>query len=101
MHSGWTEVPETEIWAAADAEAEWMVDLLDRLVRAPTVLGNEEPGQAVMEAAFQEIGLHPTSIALDPDTIRADAHHSPFSWDVADKRMWRRRGLPAARADAR
>jgi len=79
-------IPEAEIWAAVNAEADWMVDLLERLVAAPTVLGNEEPGQAVMESAFRDLGLEPVDIPLDAQTIRADPHSSPFSWDVSRKR---------------
>ncbi len=79
-------VPEEQIWAAVDAEAEWMVDVLERLVRAPTVLGNEEPGQVVMEDTFRDLGLDPTDLPLDPEALRADPHSSPFSWNVTDKR---------------
>ena len=38
--------------AAVAAEPEWMVALLERLVAAPTTLGHEEQGQAVMRDAF-------------------------------------------------
>ncbi len=79
-------VSEEQIWAAVDAEAEWMVDVLERLVRAPTVLGNEAPGQVVMEDTFRDLGLDPTDLPLDPDALRADPHSSPFSWNVTDKR---------------
>ena len=79
-------VRDDEIWAAVGAEADWMVDVLERLVAAPTVLGNEEPGQVVMEAAFRDLGLDPIDLPLDAAAIRADPHASPFSWDVSDKR---------------
>ena len=79
-------VPDIEIWAAVDAEAGWMVDLLERLVAAPTVLGDEEPGQVVMESAFRDLGLEPADVALDADALRADPHAAPFSWDVSGKR---------------
>jgi acetylornithine deacetylase len=79
-------VPDAEIWAAVDAEAAWMLQMLERLVRASTVLGNEEPGQVVMEAAFRDLGLDPTDVPLDAEAIRADPHASPFSWDVSGKR---------------
>jgi acetylornithine deacetylase len=81
-----TAVPEPEIWAAVDAEADWMLDVLERLVSAPTVLGNEEPGQVVMDAAFRDLGLDPTDLPLDAAAIRADPFASPFSWDVSGKR---------------
>ena len=74
------------IAAAVAAEADWMEDVLTRLVAAPTMLGNEEPGQAVMEGAFRDCGLEPFDLALDAEAIRADPHSSPFSWDVSGKR---------------
>lgn len=81
---------------AVAEQASWMEDLLVALVEAPTVLGNEEPGQALMERAFADCGLQPESIALDPAAIRADPNHSPFSWDVTGKRnvtaTWRGTG---------
>jgi acetylornithine deacetylase len=79
-------VSDAQICAAVDAEADWMLDVLERLVSAPTVLGNEEPGQVVMEAAFRDVGLDPTELRLDADAIRADPHASPFSWEVSGKR---------------
>ncbi|WP_051223858.1 ArgE/DapE family deacylase [Conexibacter woesei] len=81
---------------AVAEQASWMEDLLVALVQAPTVLGAEEPGQALMERAFADCGLEPESIALDAAAIRADPHHSPFSWDVTSKRnvtaTWRGTG---------
>ena len=79
-------VTDEAIAAAVAAESEWMQDVLARLVAAPTTLGNEEPGQVVMESAFRDLGLTPYDIALDAEAIRADPHSSPFSWDVAGKR---------------
>ena len=63
-----------------------MDGLLIDLVEARTVLGEEEPGQALMAAAFSDCGLEPVDIPMDADAIRADPHHSPFSWSVAGKR---------------
>ncbi|MGO9903588.1 MAG: ArgE/DapE family deacylase [Solirubrobacteraceae bacterium] len=79
-------VSEAQIWAAIDAEVAWMVDVLEKLVRAPTVLGSEEPGQVVIEQAFRDLGLDPSDLPLDADALRADPHSSPFSWDVSGKR---------------
>src|ERR1700756_5541722 len=79
-------VRDDEIWAAVGAEADWMIEVLERLVAAPPVLGNEEPGQVVMGAAFRDLGLDPIDLPLDAAAIRADPHASPFSWDVSDKR---------------
>jgi acetylornithine deacetylase len=73
-----------------------MEDLLVALVQAPTVLGEEEAGQALMERAFADCGLEPASIPMDAEAIRADPRHSPFSWSVEGKRnvvaTWRGTG---------
>ncbi|WP_210493153.1 ArgE/DapE family deacylase [Patulibacter sp. SYSU D01012] len=71
---------------AVAAQAAWMEDLLVELVAAPTVLGAEEAGQAVMARAFADCGLDPVDVPLDARALRADPHASPFSWDVAGKR---------------
>ena len=63
-----------------------MEDLLAELVSAPTVLGHEDPGQAVMARAFADCDLEPVDVPMDADAIRADPHHSPFSWPVEGKR---------------
>ena len=76
----------TPIDAAVAAEAAWMEELLVELVSAPTVLGAEEAGQAIMARAFADCGLEPVDVPLDPEALRADRHSSPFSWDVAGKR---------------
>ena len=62
-----------------------MEELLGRLVAAPTVLGDEEPGQEVMREAFREAGIEPRDVAMDGEALRASPFHSPFSWDVTDK----------------
>ena len=74
------------VLAAIGSEADWMEDLLVRLVEAPTVLGNEEPGQEVMEAAFAECCLDARSVPLDAEALRAATGASPFTWDVEGKR---------------
>jgi acetylornithine deacetylase len=63
-----------------------MEDLLAALVQAPTTLGDEEPGQALIERALTECGLAPESIWMDAEAIRADPRSSPFSWDLSGKR---------------
>ena len=71
---------------AVAGESEWMENLLTRLVETPTVLGNEEAGQALMEAAFTDCGLEPRSVPLDADALRFSEGASPFTWQVAGKR---------------
>jgi acetylornithine deacetylase len=70
---------------AIAAEAEWMQEMLARLVEKPTVLGNEEPGQGVMREAIREIGLEPVDVAMDAAALREHPLASPFDWDVDGK----------------
>ena len=74
------------VLAAVAAEADWIEDLLVRLVEAPTVLGAEEAGQQVMEDAFADCGLDPRSVPLNAEALRAAVGASPFTWDVSTKR---------------
>jgi hypothetical protein len=55
-------VQDGQILAAVAAEEDGMVDLLEELVAAPTVLGHEESGQAVMRRAFGELGIDPVDV---------------------------------------
>ena len=80
-----TEITDAELADAVAAEEGAMEELLRRLVAAPTTLGNEEPGQAVMREAFRAAGLEPRDIPLDPEALRASPFSSPFSWDVSGK----------------
>jgi acetylornithine deacetylase/succinyl-diaminopimelate desuccinylase-like protein len=79
-------VTDEQVLTAVGAEQAWMEDLLVRLVEAPTTLGDEDPGQAVMAAAFADCGLQPVDVPLDADALRAAEGSSPFSWEVAGKR---------------
>jgi acetylornithine deacetylase len=74
-----------EIAAAVAAESAFMEEVLVRLVEAPTTLGDEELGQAVMRDALRGIGLDPVDMALDPEMLRNHPAASPFSWDVSQK----------------
>ncbi len=80
------QVEDAAIAAAVRAEAGAIEDLLVRLVEQPTVLGQEEPGQAVMAEAYAAAGLEPIDVPLDAAALRAHPAHSPFSWDVEGKR---------------
>jgi acetylornithine deacetylase len=77
---------DAEVLDAVAGEANWMEDLLVRLVEAPTTLGAEEEGQRLMEEAFRDCGLAVRSVPLDAGALRAAEGASPFSWDVEGKR---------------
>ena len=100
MRTGAETLSDQTVLEAVAAEAGWMKDLLVRLVEAPTTLGNEEPGQAIMEDAFRDLGLEPRSIYLDAGALRAAEGASPFSWDVEGKRNVVA-GWPAGGSDGR
>jgi acetylornithine deacetylase len=74
-----------QILAAVAAEEDGMVDLLEELVAAPTVLGHEEGGQAVMRRAFGELGIEPVDVPLERAALERHPAGAPFSWDVAGK----------------
>ena len=62
-----------------------MVALLTELVAAPTVLGSEEPGQAVMRRAFAGLGLEPVDVPLERGELERHPAGAPFSWSVDGK----------------
>jgi acetylornithine deacetylase len=74
-----------DILAAVAAEEAAMVDLLTELVAAPTVLGAEAGGQAIMRRAFAGLGLEPFDVPLDAGALRSHPGGAPFGWDVSEK----------------
>ena len=76
---------DAEILAAVAAEEAAMAELLAELVAAPTLLGDEAAGQAIMRRAFAELGLEPFDVPLDPAALDGHPGAAPFSWDVAGK----------------
>src|SRR2546426_11452475 len=77
---------ERSILEAISAESDWMTEVLADLIRAPSVLGNEETGQEVVRQALRDLGLEPLDVAMDAERIRTHPGHSPFDWDVSAKR---------------
>ncbi len=93
---------DAEILAAVAAEEAAMAGLLAELVAAPTLLGAEAPGQAIMRRAFADLGLEPFDVPLDPAALDGHPGAAPFSWDVAGKANVLANWEPAApAADAR
>ena len=90
-----------DILAAVAAEEAAMVDLLSELVEAPTVLGAEGGGQAIMRRAFAGLGLEPFDVPLDAGALRAHPGGAPFTWDVSEKVNVLADWLPAGEADGR
>src|SRR4051812_3585858 len=62
-----------------------MSELLADLVAAPTLLGEEAPGQAVMRRAFAGLGLEPFDVPLDRAALERHPAGAPFGWDIDDK----------------
>jgi acetylornithine deacetylase len=76
---------ELEILAAVQSQAGFMEDLLVALIDAPTLLGNEGPGQDLMRYTFGGLGLQPVDVPMDADALRAHPGSAPFDWDVRGK----------------
>jgi acetylornithine deacetylase len=85
--SGRAEVADAEIVEAVASTEGELLELPERLVEAPTTLGNEEPGQVLMAEAFRELaGLEPVDIPLDEELLRTHPQAAPFDWGVSGKR---------------
>src|SRR5688572_23649953 len=76
---------DAEILAAVAAEEPAMLALLCELVEAPTLLGHEDRGQAIMRDAFAGIGLRAVDVPLDAAAVSAHPAGAPFSWDADGK----------------
>jgi acetylornithine deacetylase len=76
---------DAQIAAAVAASEQGMVDLLAELVAAPTVLGSEEPGQAVMRRAFASLGIEPVDVPLEQAALERHPAGAPFSWELGGK----------------
>src|SRR4051794_26937671 len=78
-------VADSEILAAVASEEESMAGLLTELVAAPTTLGREEAGQAVMRRAFSGLGMEPVDVPLERAALERHPAGAPFGWDVDGK----------------
>jgi acetylornithine deacetylase len=92
---------DAEILAAVAAEEASMAELLDELVAAPTLLGDEAAGQAVMRRAFAGLGLEPFDVPLDRAALDRHPGAAPFSWEVAGKSNVLANWEPAGPVDGR
>ncbi|MGZ5290364.1 MAG: ArgE/DapE family deacylase [Actinomycetota bacterium] len=73
------------ILEAIAEEAGWMTDVLQRLVRADTTLGNEEAGQAIVRDVLRDLELDPVDVRMDEEALRAHPLASPFDWETDGK----------------
>jgi acetylornithine deacetylase len=92
---------DADIVAAVAAEEAGMLELLGRLVEAPTLLGDEATGQAIMREAFADLGLEPFDVPLDRAALRGHPGAAPFSWEISGKANVLATWEPAAPADGR
>jgi acetylornithine deacetylase len=92
---------DAEILEAVAAEAPAMTELLAELTAAPTLLGAEAGGQAVMRRAFRELGLEPFDVPLDAAALERHPAGAPFGWDVGGKANVLVDWQPAGPADGR
>lgn len=77
---------EADVLAAIGEQEAWIVEVLGELVRAPTTLGQEEPGQRVVAAVLDDLGLRPVDVWMDAERLRAHPQAAPFDWSVEGKR---------------
>ena len=77
--------PDADILAAVAAGEEATAGLIAELVAAPTTLGREEDGQAVMRRAFVGLGMEPVDVPLEREALERHAGGAPFSWDLNGK----------------
>jgi acetylornithine deacetylase len=92
---------DAEILEAVAAETPAMTELLAELTAAPTLLGAEAGGQAVMRRAFRELGLEPFDVPLDAAALERHPAGAPFGWDVGGKANLLADWQPAGPADGR
>jgi acetylornithine deacetylase len=92
---------DSEILSAVAAEARAMTELLADLVAAPTLLGDEAPGQEVMRSAFAGLGLQPFDVPMQRAALERHPAGAPFGWDVDGKINVLADWLPAGEADGR
>jgi acetylornithine deacetylase len=62
---------------AVRAQREGAIDLLCRLVREPSLLGQEASAQALMRAEYEALGLAVREFAIDEAKIRSHPGYSP------------------------
>lgn len=77
---------EADVLAAIAEQEAWIVEVLGELVRAPTTLGQEEPGQRVIASVLDDLGLRPIDVWMDAERLRAHPAAAPFDWSVEGKR---------------
>jgi acetylornithine deacetylase len=74
-----------QIKSAVNARRDWAVESLSELVRQPTVLGNEGPGQKVMARLYENLGMEVHVEPLEVERIKDKPGFSPTSWKLDGK----------------
>lgn len=67
----------TQLVAGIEAEADWMLDALRRVVEAKSFSGHEEAAQKVMRALLEELGFDVREIPTDLAVIQSSPLYSP------------------------
>ena len=71
--------------SAVAARRRWALDVLGDLVRQPTVLGNEEPGQRSLAVVLEGLGYDVRWEPIRVDRIRDLPGFSPIDWELEGK----------------
>jgi acetylornithine deacetylase len=72
------------VQAVQDLEPE-IIDLVSRLVAAPSTLGNEAGAIQVMDDELTKLGLSPIRVPIDPDRLEGHPGFAPVPWSYAGK----------------
>jgi len=78
-------VSREQISSAVNARREWAVDALASLVKLPTLLGSEGPGQMRMAQLYEELGMDVHVEAIELERIKDKPGFSPTGWELDGK----------------
>lgn len=70
---------------AVKARRDWAIESLGKLVRQPTVLGNEESGQRVVAGLFEDLGYEVAAETIHLEDIEDKPGFSPADWQLDGK----------------
>ena len=62
-----------------------MIDLASRLVAEPSTLGNEASVMAVMKDSLAALGMNPSEVPIDPQSLKKNPGFAPVPWDYEDR----------------
>ncbi len=76
---------EKQIVKVVDTLLEDILEMIQRLVREPSTLGNEASVLTVMEGCLQQLGLKPKRIPIDDHKLSSHEGFAPVPWDYENR----------------